>query len=174
MQEAHPIGDLLRETHLVGRHHDRHAFVLEFADHVKDLPHQQRVEGGCDLVEEHHFRLHRQRTHDGHALLLAAGETIGIVVGLVQQAEPVEQPTGRLVGIRALHPEDLARGQGHIVEDRHVREEIELLEHDADAFADLIEVDVGCRDLDVVDADETCVHRFKAVDAAQQRRLARP
>ena len=66
------------------------------ADHdVEDLVDHLRVERRGRLVEEHHLRVHGQRAGDGDALLLAAGELGRVLVGLVGDADPVEQLAGR-------------------------------------------------------------------------------
>ena len=55
-----------------------------------------------------------------------------------------------------------------------MREEVERLEDDADAAAHDVHVDAARRDLAAVDEDAAIVDRLEQVDAAQQRRLARP
>ena len=55
---------------------------------------QLRVERARDLVEEHHAGLHRERPDDGDALLLTAGEPVGILVALLPQPDPIEERVG--------------------------------------------------------------------------------
>ena len=100
------------------------------------------------------FGLHGQRADDRHALLLAAGEPVGEGVGLVAQADPVEQLVrrGRRPGAsRRLR--DLARCERHVLEHRHVREEVERLEDDADLAAQRVHVDLALGDRLAVDDD---------------------
>ena len=70
-------------------------------------------------------------------------------------------------------PSAFARPERHVVEDAHVREEVERLEDDADAAAHRIRVDAARRDLVAVDEDAAAVDRLQEVHATQQRRLAR-
>ena len=82
---------------------------------------------------------------------------------------------GRLgLGLGARRLEDLARRQRHVVEDRHVREQVERLEDDPDPPADAVDVDASGGDLLALDDDPSGVDRLEEVDAAQQRRLAAP
>ena len=67
----------------------------ELADHVEHLRDELRVERARDLVEQQQLGLHRERPHDRDALLLAAGEPVGVLVALVGEAEALEQ-RGRL------------------------------------------------------------------------------
>ncbi|GMA87876.1 hypothetical protein GCM10025868_31260 [Angustibacter aerolatus] len=71
----------------------------------------------------------------------------------------------------AVHP---ARGQGHVVDDPQVREQVVGLEHDADAGPDGVGVDPRVADVVSVELDHAVVEGLEQVDAPQQRRLARP
>ncbi len=75
---AHGAG----KGHLVRHDDHRHVLVGKRADHAQHLAGQKRIERGGRLVEKEDFRLHRQRAGDGHALLLPAGELIGVGVFL--------------------------------------------------------------------------------------------
>ena len=97
-EEAHPVGDLAGEAHLVGGDQHRHAVALELAHDVEHLADELGIERRRDLVEQHDLGVHRQRPGDRDALLLTARELIGVGVGLVGQAEPVEQLERRRVG----------------------------------------------------------------------------
>ena len=60
--------------------------VLDRYQHLLD---GFRVERGGDLVEQHHVGVHRQRTRDRDALLLAAGEFARVGVFLAVQTHLV-------------------------------------------------------------------------------------
>src|SRR6266542_2694143 len=87
VKEAHAVGDLPRETHLVGRDQHRHAARRELAYDLEHLRDELGVERARHLVEEHQLRAHRESAHDRHALLLAAREPVGIIAGLVPETE---------------------------------------------------------------------------------------
>ena len=94
IEEAHAVGDVAGEAHLVGGDDHRHARCGQLADDVQDLGHELRVERAGDLVEEQDVRLHGQRPDDRHPLLLSAGQPVGQLVALVGQAEPGKQLGG--------------------------------------------------------------------------------
>ena len=70
-------------------------------------------------------------------------------------------------GVRHLH-----RGQRHVPQHGHVREQVEGLEHDPDVPAHQVRVDVRPGDLLAPQADPPGVDRLEQVHAAQQRGLA--
>ena len=86
--------DVAGEAHLVGRDQHRHPARRELADHVEHLGDELRVERARHLVEEEEPRLHGQRAHDRHPLLLAARQPVGVLAPLVGEPEPLEQPIG--------------------------------------------------------------------------------
>ena len=89
--KTHPVGRGAGEAHLVGDDDHRHAPLGEVDHDVEDLLDHLGVERRGRLVEEHHLGLHGQRAGDGDALLLAAGELGGVLLGLVADADPVEE-----------------------------------------------------------------------------------
>ena len=83
---------------LVGDQHDRAALVVELLEQAEHVGGRRRVEVAGRLVGEDHRRLGDERPGDGDALLLAAGQLAGLVVGPVGEADRVER------GQRALAP----------------------------------------------------------------------
>ncbi len=174
VQEAHPVGDVAREPHLMRRDHHRHPLGRQLADRVQHLGDQHRIEGARDLVEQEDVGLHRERTHDRNALLLTAGESIGEFIGLGLQPEAAQQLIGARSRLVIAQAEHLARCKGHVLAHGHMREEVERLEHDADLAADGVLVDPARRDVETLDQDPAAVDRLQQIDAPQERRLARP
>ena len=86
VDEDDPVGYRAGKSHLVSDHHHGTTFFRQLAHHFEHLTHQLGIQRRGGLVEEHGFRVHRQRPGDGDALLLAAGELVGIRVGLLAQA----------------------------------------------------------------------------------------
>ena len=99
VEEADLVGDVARERHLVGGDHHRHAARGELADHLEHLRDELGVERARHLVEEHQLRLHRERPHDRDALLLPAGEPIGVLRRACRRAR-----TARAARSRARRP----------------------------------------------------------------------
>ena len=59
--------------------------------HLEHLAGQLRVERRGDLVEQDDLGLHRERSGDGNALLLAARQLRRVVIAAVEEADAVEQ-----------------------------------------------------------------------------------
>ena len=89
--EDDAVGGLAGEAHLVGDDDHRHAVFGEPHHDVEHLGDHLGVERARRLVEQHHLRVHRERPGDGDALLLTARELGRHLVGLVGDADPVEQ-----------------------------------------------------------------------------------
>ena len=147
------MGDVAREAHLVRGDQHRHAVGGELADDLEHLGDELGVERARDLVEQQQPRLHRQRPDDGHALLLSAGEPVGILVALVREAEAVEELVRASVGLRPSQPQRLPRPERDVVEHGHVREEVERLEDDPDPAPHAVDVDAVLGDLVAVQDD---------------------
>ena len=153
----------------------------ELAHHVEHLADQLGVEGRGRLVEQHHLGIHRQRAGDRHALLLAAGQLVGELGHVGQQADLAELDARRARARRAWRVLRPAQGDGDVVEGAEVREQVELLEHHADGAAQLdrpaaprlLAGQPGAV-LGAVDLHRARRRRLEEVDRAQERRLARP
>ena len=83
VHEDQPVRHVPGEGHLVGHHDHGGAAAGQLADDPQHLAGKLRVQGGGGLVEAQHVRLHAQGPGDGHTLLLAAGELMGVVPGPV-------------------------------------------------------------------------------------------
>ena len=135
--------------------------------HVEHLVDHLRVERRGRLVEQHRDRVHRQRARDRDALLLAAGELAGKLVLVRDQADAVEQLAGLLVGLPSRsRPSTLICASVRFSRDRQVREQLEVLEHHADARAQLRQVGLRVADRDAVDGDVALLERLERVDAS--------
>ena len=89
VHEQDPAAHLPGKAHLVGDHHHGHALVGQLLHDLQHLAHHLGVQGGGGLVKEHHLGLHGQGPDDGDALLLAAGELVGIGIRLLFQPHPL-------------------------------------------------------------------------------------
>ena len=163
------LRDVAREAHLVRRDEHRHSLRGELADDSEHLGDELGVERARDLVEQEQSGLHGERAHDRDALLLSAREPIRVLVAFVGEAETGEQLVGAGLGRHRGEPERLPWRERDVVEDGHVREEIERLEDDPDPAAQLVHVDSACRDVLTTHGDASRVDRLEQVDAAQER-----
>ena len=97
----------------------------QLAPHL--LP-QLAVEGGQRLVEQQDVGLEHDGAGQRHALLLPAGKLVRLALAVAAQAHGLQRPLDLLLHLAAGELPDAQR-EGHVVEDRHVREERVALEH---------------------------------------------
>ena len=161
---------------------DRDAHVLvDMHEVLHDLFGRDRVERRDRLVGKDDLRVLRERARERHALLLAAGELVGAHIRLIENAHLVQRFQRLelvLFAERAQQhtPEGHIRHAGgeHILDHSRARDQIERLEHHADAPAELPQRLAG------KGAHIRAVHRQRAggdpvhaVHRPQQRGLAR-
>ena len=173
VEEQHPIGDVTRERHLVRRHEDRRAALGERAHEVEHLADEFRVERRGDLVEQQHLGVGRDGADDRDALLLPAGEAVGVGVREVGEPDALEERQCARLGILSRHLVHDARGEGHVAEHRQMREEVVALEHRAEPRAHPVAVDARVGDVLVAEEDATVVDRLEQAEAAEERGFAR-
>ena len=128
--------EVLDQSVLVGDHEHRGAPAVDLAEQVHNLEGQGGVDIPGGLVRHDHAGVVHQGPGQTHPLLLAAGELGGIVLRLVlqpHQAEDVRHPGLDGPGGSSHHP----HSEGHVVVDRHVVDEAEVLEDDAHLPADV-------------------------------------
>src|ERR1700730_3266900 len=173
IHEYHAIGGVAGKAHLVAHHDHGHAGLAQRAHDFKHRADQLRIESAGGLVEQHHPWLERDRARDGDPLLLAARELARRVGGAIGQPHPLQRGAAQRVGLGARLARHLAQGERHIAERRHVRIEIEGLEHHADTLAGMVDVGSRIEHVDAVDQDAAGTGLLQPVEAAQQSRLAR-
>ena len=173
VHEDHAVGHVPSESHFVGDDHHRHPLPGQVLHDREDLPDHLGVEGGGRLVEEHADRVHRERSRDGHPLLLAPGELTGVLLREIREAHPLEECMSLLEGLFFFPAEDLDLPDREIPDDRHVGEQLEMLEHHPHARTELGKVRFGVPNRGPVHQDLAFLERFQAVDALDERRLAR-
>jgi hypothetical protein len=151
--------------------------------HLEHLVDQLGVEGRGRLVEQHDPRVHGQCPGDRHPLLLAPGELVRSLVGMVGQPHP-GQVLHRLRPCDRLGPAGhVNRRAGHVLQGALVGEQVEPLEHHADVRAELRElagmpgviatVAQLVPDLPSEHGEASSVDPLQPVEASQERGLAR-
>ena len=129
---------------------------------------QLEIERTQRLIEQQDLGTVDQGACDGDALLLAAGQLIGLAAlkaAELHQIEHLHHALADLVFGDLLHLEAI----GHVVEDRHVREQRVALEHGVDVtLKRLLVGNVGAGEQDLARGG-----LFKAGNHTQGRRLAR-
>ena len=150
----------------------RHALFGEALHDVEDFADHLGVERRRRLIKQHDLRLHREGARNRDALLLAARKLRRVAVGFVCEADARQELLCRLLGLFLCDMAHLHRREHDVLEHRHVREEVEALEHHADFLADVVDIRLAIQQ-DAVDGHRAFRRHFEEVDAPQQRTLAR-
>ncbi len=102
----------------MGHDHTGHAEHLsQVLDQLVDVPRDDRIEAGGGLVIEDHLRIKRQRACEANALLLTAGEVLGILVRMVRPVRIVT-PHRHQVELDLHHQVDHILVQVGVLDDR--------------------------------------------------------
>ena len=97
----------------------------------------------------------------------------GYLVGLLLEADPLQQLQAALGGLVPAASEHLDLGDRQVLGNGHVREQLEVLEYHADAGAQLGQVGLRVADGDVVDEDLALLKGLESVHALDERGFAR-
>ncbi len=119
---------------VVGDDDDGDALAVQLLEQIEDLLAGVGVQRAGRLVGQDDIRPVDQGAGDGDALLLAAGEFVGAVVGAVAQADALQRRAGAAQALLAGQP-GVHQRQGDLFDSRGARQQVELLEDEADAAA---------------------------------------
>ena len=168
VDHRYPVGDIEGLGLVVGDQHRRDMhFVVQSAQPGPQVLADLGVERAERLIEEEHLRIHRQRTGQGHALALAAGQLIGIAGLKTGQAHDLEEPVDLVPDLGLGLLADLET-ECDVVADGQVLERRVVLEDEPDTAP--LGRHVG--DVLAVDDDRATVRPVQAGDSPQQRGLA--
>ena len=146
-------------------------FRRELLHQAEHFLHPLRVQRGCRLVEQDHVGIGRHRSADAHALLLASGERGGIGIGLVGQADALENLAASGVGLGLGHAVDHDHALGDVLQRSLVGEQRIVLEHERRASSqreDLFMGRAGRVETEIANGQMAGIGRLEKVDAAQQ------
>ena len=117
---------------VVRRHEQRRAELVDANEQLDDLPARDRVEVPCRLVGDEYFRSAHQGARNRRPLLLATRELVREVFAPLREADKREGALGLLPCFFAGVPRDEER-EADVLGDRLPWQQLEVLEHDADA-----------------------------------------
>ena len=123
-------GVLGRQLRVVG-HHDDQPILGDLLEQVHDLDRSLAVQSAGGLVGQEDLRVVDQGPGNGHPLHLAAGELVGLFVGLIAQPYLLQ---GCLGPAAPLLPGYAGQGQGQLHVGQHglVGDQVVALEYEAD------------------------------------------
>ena len=169
--EQHTVAHLAGEAHLVRDDDHRHALVRQLLHNVEHFADHLGVERARRLVKEHDLRVHGERTHDGDALLLPAGERGRIAVAAVGQTDAGKELVRLRIRLRLRHELRLHGRERDVAAHGHVREQVEVLEHHAHLAAHGVDIHLRVGDLRTGKGNGAGRWLLEQVQAAQERRL---
>src|SRR6267378_1615706 len=171
-QRHHPRG-VRGDVGLVRHHHDGLPLAVQVREDLHDFLTRRRVEVARRLVGEQDARVVHQRPRDGHALALAAGQLVRLVLHPVPQPHPLERPRRPDAARGATEPRVNQR-QLHVVQRGRTGKQVERLEDEADLLvADPGQLIVGqIGDLLSVEPILPCGRRVETADQVHERRFS--
>ena len=153
----------------MGGHDDCRAILLELSDEIEHLGDEFRVERAGHLVEQQQFGVRCYCPYDCCALLLATGEPVGERFRLSGQPDAIQElHAPRLCDVFG-NAEHVSGRERHVVEHAEVREQVVVLEDDADPRAHPIGIHRRFTDVLVAQPDLAVIDALQQVDRAQQR-----
>ena len=173
VHEDDAVRDRSGKAHLVRHAEHGQALARQLDHHAEHFLNHLGVERRGGFVEQHDVRLEAKRARDRHALLLAARQLQWIFAGLIGDAHALELLHGPLMRFGLRDIVDPHRGQCQVVQNSQVREQVELLEHHAHPPAHGMNCTLVATEFMASDDEPPLLMALQAVDAANQRRLAR-
>src|SRR6202171_1614130 len=172
MQHQPPGLVLVHQRDVVGRDNDGGAGLVQFDEQPQQSPPQGRIDIADALVRQQQLRPRNHRARDRRALLFAAGQDRRQRIHPLAEADPFQEIADLLAiagFLAAHHPER----QRHGFVSGHVIEQAKVLQHDADALAqvgDLILAEQ--RDVLAEQIDQAAGRPQRQEQQPQQRGLA--
>ena len=121
LEDHQPVGQA-RELRVVAHRQGGQALPAdEGGEFRQDLVLGQGVQGARGFVQEEEFGLSRQGPGQGHPLPLPPGKLPRPLVGVLQEAYPLQEGQGPRLAVPPL------QGEGHVLPGGHVGEEGEVL-----------------------------------------------
>ena len=133
-------GVLFVDVAVVGDHHDGGAGGVEALEELEDFVGRFAVQVAGGFVGQDDGRFVQQGAGDGDALLLAAGELVGHFVRLGGHADGRKDLGDAAVNLPFFFPAGSAEDEFQVVLHGAVCQELEVLEHHADAAAEVGDV----------------------------------
>src|SRR5450432_850182 len=168
----HTIGQFVCFALIVSHENRRVAdLVVQLPQPRAQLPPDFRVERAERLVQQQHTWFDRQRTCQGYALALAAGQLLRIALLQALELHQLQQlhaACAYLTLRRAPRKFAHAQAERDVVEHAHVFEQRVVLEHETDA--PFLHAQVG--GVDVAETDTALVDRLQSRNRTQQRGFA--
>ena len=121
-----------RDVGLVRHEGDGLSLFMQILEQAHDFVGGAGVEVAGGLVGEQDDRVIDQGAGDGDALLLAAGELVGLVLHTAFQAHELQGRYRTVAAFTGGHVAVVEQRQLHVLDGRGARQQVVILEHEAD------------------------------------------
>ena len=171
----YPCGERADDIVVVRRHDDGRPLPANVVQELDNLAARLRVEVAGRLVGQDKGGVVQQGPRDADALLLASREFVGHLVAFRLHIDLRQHLGDACIYLMLLPPAGSLEDEGKVVIDRAVRQELEILEHDAQAppeVGDLLPLDAP-----QVEVEQACLARADgdfAIEGFQEAALPRP
>ena len=113
----------------MGDNQHGHTLFCKVLHNGENFSNHFRVESRCRLVEEKHFRVHRQCSGDRHTLLLSAGELPGLGIHIGGHAHLFQVVHCRFLGFSLASAQHLLLTYHTVFQHGHIEKQVKGLEH---------------------------------------------
>src|SRR6185437_6690313 len=134
MQYQPPCVVLVHQGDVVGGDDDRRTRLVEFDEQPQQAPSKRRIDVAGRLVGQQQLWARDDSARDRRALLLAAGQDRRQRIHAIAETDPLQQ-IDHLAPVARFGAPHHAEWKRDILVGRHMIEQAEILQHDADALA---------------------------------------
>ena len=163
-------------------YHDHgHAFLCQFFHNIQNLTYHLRVKCGCRLVKKHNLRLHCKCSYDCNTLFLPTGKLNRICSCTVCKSNTIQKLQGFFLCRFFRNTFYLHRCQCHIIQDRHMRKQVKMLENHSHFLTETVDIQFYffARSVDVfflcnihsIENNLTVSRLFQKIQTAKKRRF---
>ena len=152
----------------MGDNQHRASLLCQGEQNLQHLPDHLRVQCRRHFIEQHHLRMHGQRPHNRHPLLLTAGELSGVTVLFLLQPDAGKELHGFFFRLRPGHFSDLHRRQGNVLQNRFMGKQLVALKDHADPLPQPGNILCAAHYRFHIQGDLTSLNRLQPVQAAEK------
>lgn len=131
--DVHDALRVLGRGSLMSDENDGMTLVVECLQRLHDGHSRSGIQVSCGFIGEDHVRIRHQRTRDGDALLLTAGQLAGEVVPAIGETDEFDGFQRSLLALCSRNRRMIKERQHHVLPDRRAWQQVEGLEDEADA-----------------------------------------
>src|SRR5262245_55061034 len=165
---------IARDIGLMSHDQDGDALIVELLEERHDLDRGATVEIAGRFVREKHCGFGDERTGNGHALLLPAGQLAGLMFGALRETDSLQGRSRERTGIKLPAGAVVEQRQLDIFERAGACQEVKTLEDEAELLVTQIRERVAIQAVNVYASEEIVAARrgIQAANEVHERGLA--